>query len=298
MKKNLLIICILFSLQSSACDICGCSTGNYFIGPFPQFSKHFFGIRYTFRSFQSRAALDETQFSKDFYQTTELWAGYNIGRKWQLLAFVPYNINKQSSDDGIKKSNGLGDISVIANYNLLNAKKNDRHANRISQQLLIGGGIKMPTGKFAVDANDLIPTANNQAGTGSVDFILNVMYTYHINDWGINTNLNYKINQNANQYKFGNRLSSGIFLFHSISNAKITFNPNVGVLYENLKSNELNKMKVDDTGGNALLASGGMEINFSKMAIGCNAQLPVSQNFSNQQTITKIRGMAHVTLTF
>ena len=52
----------------------------------------------------------------------------------------------------------------------------------------------------------------------------------------------------------------------------------------------------DDTGGNALLGSAGLEINFSKVAIGFNAQLPISQNFSNQQTDIKIRGMAHVTL--
>jgi hypothetical protein len=67
------------------------------------------------------------------------------------------------------------------------------------------------------------------------------------------------------------------------------------LLYETLKANLLNKAKVDDTGGNALLASGGMEINFSKMAVGFNAQLPITQNFSNEQTTTKVRGMAHVT---
>jgi len=241
---------------------------------------------------------DQTQFSKDFYQTTELWAGYNIGRKWQVLAFVPYNVNKQFSDDGIKKSDGPGDISLMMNYELLKTRKGDKHDNMISQQLWVGGGIKMPTGKFNLDADDLIPAANNQAGTGSVDFILNAIYTYHINDWGINTNINYKINRNAEQYKFGNRLSSSAFIFHSISSYKTTFNPNVGVLYENLKPNQLKKLRIDDTGGNALLASGGMEISFTKMLIGFNAQLPITQNFSNNQTSTKVRGMAYVIFIF
>lgn len=299
MKKVFLTIFILFSLaEGYGCDICGCSSGNYFIGTFPQFRKHFIGVRYTFRSFQTHVASDATQFSRDFYQTTELWSGFNIGHKWQLLAFVPYNINKQSSDDGVKKSNGLGDISLIANYKIINTRNGDRHGNMISQQLWIGGGIKIPTGKFAVDANDLIPAANNQAGTGSLDYILNAMYTYHINEWGVNTNINYKINKNAEHYKFGNRLSSSAFIFHSISSSAATFSPNVGVLYENLRANELNKAKVQDTGGNALLASAGMEINFAGMAIGCNAQLPMTQNFSNEQTKNKIRGMVHVTFTF
>ena len=299
MKKFLLICFLAGSInQTFACDICGCSSGNYFIGPFPQFRKHFFGTRYSFRSFHTRLANDATQFSNDFYQTLEFWGGYNISKKWQVLTFIPYNINRQSSDDGIKKNNALGDISIIINYDLLNARKGDKHDNRISQQLWIGGGIKIPTGKFSVDANDIVPTANNQAGSGSVDFILNAMYTYHINDWGINTNMNYKINRSADQFKFGNRFSSSAFVFYSVSKPTTTFNPNLGVLYENLSSSKLNKFKVDGTDGNALLASAGMEINFAKMAIGFNTQLPVTQNFSNNQTSTRIRGMAHVTFTF
>ncbi|HEY8690783.1 MAG TPA: hypothetical protein VIM07_16215 [Chitinophagaceae bacterium] len=295
MKKLFLTgIVLLLLMQTFACDICGCSSGNYYLGLFPQFRKHFFGIRYTFRSFNSQVANDATQFSKDFYQTMELWSGWNIGRKWQVVAFVPYNINKQTSDDGVKKTNGLGDVSFILNYHLLNTRSGHKN-NMVSQQLLVGGGLKLPTGKFNVDPNDIVPTANAQAGSGSVDFILNALYTYHINNWGVNSNLNYKINSSADAYKFGNRLTASAFVFHSISTAKVTFNPNAGVLYENLRSNKLDKVKVDDTGGNAVMASGGLEINFSKVAVGFNTQLPVVQNFSNGQTDTKIRGMMHVT---
>jgi hypothetical protein len=105
------------------------------------------------------------------------------------------------------------------------------------------------------------------------------MYTYHINDWDIDTNINYKINPSANQYKFGNRLSSSSFLFYSISRPKTTFNPNVGVLYENLNANRFNKLNIENTSGSPLLASGGMEINFQKMSIGFNARFPSSKFF-------------------
>ena len=290
MKRIFIIINIIFSFQElSACDICGCSAGNYFIGPFPQFRKHFFGFRYTMRNFQSHVALDANQYSKDFYQTIEFWGGYNINKKWQLLLFIPYNINRQSSDDGINKNNGPGDISMITNYKLFNSRKGDKHGNMISQQLWIGAGIKMPTGRFNLDPDELVPTANIQAGSGSVDFILNTMYTYHINDWGINTSINYKINSSAEQYKYGNRFTASSFVFYSIAKRKKTYNPNFGILYENLSSNELRKEKIIDTGGYSLLASGGMEINFSKVAIGFDIQLPVSQNLSNQQTKTGMR---------
>ena len=299
MKRIFLITILFISFQRSfACEICGCSSGNYFLGPFPQFLKHFFGIRYTFRSFNTQVANDPTQFSKDIYQTIELWSGWNLGERWQLLAFVPYNINRQNSDDGLKKSNGLGDITFIVNYDLLSRRSGDKHDNMVTQQLLIGGGVKLPAGKFNVDPNDIVPTANDQAGSGSVDLLVNATYTCHVNNWGVNSNVNYKINSSADTYKFGNRFNASAFVFRSISSPKATFSPNAGLLYENLNANKLDKVKVDDTGGNALLASGGLEINFRRTVVGFNTQLPLEQNFSSGQTSTKIRGMMHVTFVF
>src|SRR5215813_12420697 len=126
MKKFFLAGMLFLAIQNiNACDVCGCSSGAYFIGPFPIFHKHFLGTRYTFRTFKSAIAGDPSQFSNDFYQTVELWGGWNIGKRWQVLGFVPYNMNRQKSDDGLSKSSGLGDISIIINYNLLSTK-NDK----------------------------------------------------------------------------------------------------------------------------------------------------------------------------
>ncbi|WP_018616790.1 hypothetical protein [Segetibacter koreensis] len=299
-KLSILSILLLTITQAFSCDICGCSSGNYFLGPFPQFRSHFFGTRYNFKSFESRLKSDHTQFSKDFYQSIELWGGLNIGRKWQVLSFVPYNINKQTSDDGTKTNNGIGDISFIVNHKILDKRNTNANEKMISQQLWVGGGLKLPTGKFSPDEVDIIPEANNQAGTGSVDFILNAMYTLHVEDWGINSNVNYKINRSAENFHFGNQFNTAAFVFHSFSSGSgnTTVNPNAGLLFEKIDANELNKSKVEDTGGNALLAAAGMEVNFAKMAVGFNTQLPVSQNLSNEQTKVKMRGMLHVTFLF
>jgi hypothetical protein len=298
MKKLFLAGMLFLSLQSTyACDICGCSSGNYFIGPFPVFHHYFFGTRYTFRSFKSVVADDPGQFSKDLYQTVELWGGWNISKKWQLIAFVPYNFNRQNSDDGLTKSNGVGDITMIINYNLLNKQSKDRGGNIVSQQLWVGGGIKIPTGKFSPDPNDIIPTASNQAGTGSADYLLNAMYALSVKNWGINSSVNYKINSKAQGYQFGDRFSSSTFLFRTFAHGTTSFNPNVGLLYEKLQANKLEGEKVPDSGGSSLLAAAGLEIGFKKISVGFNAQLPVSENFSNGQTTTKVRGMVHVTFT-
>jgi hypothetical protein len=297
MKKFLLLVLLTtITATSFACDICGCSSGNYFMGPFPQFRKHFVGLRYTFRTFTSHVAGSNEEFSKDFYQTTEIWGGINMSKKWQVLAFIPYSFNRQSSDEGIKRSNGISDITLLSNYKVVDTRKQDTRGNRVSQQLWVGAGVKMPTGKFAANPDDIIPDANNQPGSGSVDLVLNGMYTFHINDWGINSNLSYKINNEAKSFKFGNRFSSSAFAFHTFNyGSKATINPNVGILYDNLQANHLNKEKVEDTGGYALLGAAGAEMNFNKIAIGLNTQLPIAQNLSNHQTKTNVRGMLHIT---
>ena len=299
MKKILFVVIIAISFHPLfACDICGCSSGNYFLGPTPQFSKHFIGLRYSFRSYNTVLATDASQFSNDFYQTTELWGGFKIRNKFQFLSFVPYNFNYSTTDDGIKRNNGLGDITVIGNYNLLKTKFLNKDTLTVGQQLWIGGGIKLPTGKFSVDTTELVSSANSQAGTGSLDFLLPASYSLAIDNWGLTSNINYKINQAAYDFKFGDRFSASAFSFYSFHSTNNTFSPNIGLLFEYLDPNELAKTKILNTGGYDLLGAVGLEARFDKITIGLSAQLPLAENISDGQTKTNLRGMAHLTYAF
>ncbi|HEX4850496.1 MAG TPA: transporter, partial [Puia sp.] len=91
----LLVTFLTLSSATMACDICGCGGSNIYMGLLPNFKSKFIGVRYHYSHFHTVLASDQTQFSNNYYNTIELWGGWNIGKKWQVLAFVPYYVNKQ-----------------------------------------------------------------------------------------------------------------------------------------------------------------------------------------------------------
>jgi hypothetical protein len=282
-----------------ACEICGCGTGNYYMGLVPGFHHHFFGVRYQFKNYKTVMTNNPSQFSNDYFKTAELWGGINITKKLQLIGIVPISFIHQVSDDGTVNKNGFGDIAVMANYKVLDISSGGKAA--VNQQLWLGTGIKLPTGKFAADINDpaIVALANTQTGSASTDFMLSGVYNLTINKTGINTNVNYKMNtRNKDKYAFGNRFSAGVLGYHTFSAGKIAINPNLGVTYENLAASKLQSQKIDMTGGNATLAVAGLEVSVKKVTAGFSIQLPVAQNFAEGQTKINSKGLLHVSFSF
>jgi len=301
MKRILYIILLVILITNNlkACDICGCGGSNTYLGLLPDFKTKFIGIRYNHQYYKTVMTGMPDQFSNNYYNTTEVWGGVNLGKKWKLLAFIPYKFNKQADDDGITNNSGLGDITVLANYKLWN-KVTMKGNSGISQQLWIGGGIKIPTGKFAVDVKDPATTVadiNSQLGTGTTDFIINTMYNVKFGNWGINTTLNYKANTDKDGYKFGDKFTANSIGYYRIVCKNGTYiSPNIGVMYENTTANSLSGTNIASTGGYLATGSAGIELTIRKIGIGINAALPVSQNYADGQTNLKWRGNTHITL--
>lgn len=303
MKKIIVVIVIaLFSFNATqACEICGCGMGNYYIGLLPQFNHHFIGLRYQFRRFKTVMADDPTQFSNDYYKTAELWGGWNIGKKWQILAIIPYNFVHQVSDDGVTNNQGIGDIALMVNYKVFSKSTKTAKGKSFAQQLWIGTGVKVPTGKFNIDAADpaVVSLANTQTGSASVDFMLNATYNIQVNKIGVSTSLSYKLNTaNSDKYTFGNRFSASSLASYTIRKGKFAIVPNIGILVDYSAASKLQKAKVTQTGGTVLTTAAGLEVSFKKLTVGTNIQLPLSQSFASGQTELKARGMVHVTFGF
>jgi len=288
-------------MQSNACPFCGCGGGNLYMGLLPDFQHQFFGVRYNFSQYNTVLANDTSQHSKNYYNSIELWYGIHINPKLQVLVFVPYNLNKQVDDDGITTKNGLGDISAIAQYKILDKVKMKSDHSFTQQQLWLGGGLKLPTGIFGVNVYDTTTTLadiNAQLGTGSIDFLLNGLYSLRLGNFGVNVNASYKINTTHDEVKFGNKFIANSIAYYRFNLKKSSISPNLGFNYEHVDASylpETLKEYIPYTQSHVFTASAGVEYNVKKIGFGVTAQLPVEQNFAGGQTQLKFRAMAHIT---
>lgn len=307
MKLKLIITIAIIGLTISAkaCDICGCGVGSYYIGILPEYNKRFAGIRYQHKTLQTHLGPigNRTPLTTaETYQSTELWGGWNFGQKFRILAFVPYNFNERVNQDERGTKNGLGDIAVMAYYNLFN-KTGTLGSKLLVQSLWLGVGIKTPTGKY--EPTERLATQespnNFQLGTASADFTFNAAYDIRYNDLGFNTNVNYKLNtENKYNYRYGNKLTTNALfyykfrLFHTFTVA-----PNAGILYESsAKDVEHNKYEVAVSGGHSLAAIGGVEFALKGISFGANYQNIRSQNLAGGRALAGNRIMTHVSIPF
>jgi hypothetical protein len=300
--KKIIILCLLavsVSLTSLACPICGCGGGNLYMGLLPDFKSHFIGLRYHYAQYHTQLISDPSQFADNYYNSVELWGGMRVGKKLQLLAFIPYYFNKQVDDDGTTTPRGLGDVSLIGQYQVFRDISVNGKQDVIDQQLWLGGGIKLPTGPFNADPLDSTTTIadiNAQIGTGSVDFLLNGLYTITIGNAGISASANYKINlANKDNYKFGNKFTANLIAFYRVPIGKNSMAPNLGLGYENVAANTIQKEKIQYTGSTVTTILAGVEFNFKRVGLGFNGQVPVAQNFAEGQTRMNFKGMMHIT---
>lgn len=305
MKKYILILFLATTLPlfTMACDICGCGVGNSYIGILPDFYKHIFGLRYRYNSMYSHVGVGGSfsyLITKETYNTIEAWSGWNFGKKFRVMASVPYSFNERTNQGVTNSKNGLGDITLSGYYQLLN-KRNTVFKNKLLvQSLWVGGGAKFATGKY--NPKDKASTNNNanlfQLGTGSTDFNISAMYDVRLQDMGINISSNYKITTaNKYHYEYGNKFNINTQAYYKfrIKN-KITIAPNAGIQYENTKTDLDNGFNVTVSGGNLLLGTAGIETAFKKFAIGANFQTPLSQNLANGIVKANNRLMVHVAI--
>lgn len=302
MKKiSTILLSVFCFFETNACDICGCGVGGNYIGILPEFNKHAVGLRYRVNSLRTHiGAGGATTYltTSERYQTVELWGAWNIREKLRIMTSVPYAFNERTNQGVSKNKNGIGDVSATVYYQLFNKMRMIQENKNLTQILWLGGGVKLPTGKYAnADKQSTSQNTNLfQLGTGSVDFTLNAMYDLVVENTGINISSSYKANMNNKyDYNYGNKLNTSAQLYHKFSiKDKITVAPNAGIMYESSKRDIDNNILVDISGGRLLRGTLGIEAVYKKMSIGANWQTPLSQNLADGFVKANNKGMVHI----
>lgn len=308
MKKICLSILLLLGCVQAinACDICGCGSGSFYIGILPDFNSKIAGIRYRYNNITTHIGPGGTTSyltTNEHYHTTELWGGWTFNNKFRVMANVPFSFISKANMSNKESKSGPGDFIVQGFYRLYNRATTTKNNSRlIIQDLWIGTGIKLPTGKYIPTDKDESGQSVNlfQLGTGSLDFMFMLMYDIRIQNIGLNLNSNYKLNtSNKHQYYYGNKWSNSAQLYYKLRiKNKWTLSPNTGISYEYAAKDLDEGYAIFNSGGNILYGTFGAEATFSKIAIGGNWQPVLSQNMARGSVEAHNRMMFHFSVLF
>jgi len=292
-----LLACLPASL---ACDVCGCSITGQYIGMLPQFHGNFAGLRWSEQwsvSGHTRAALAAgADISKEHVQSLDLLTRLMVNPRVQILLALPYRVFNRTGENTHIHAQGLGDISMLAYYLPVQTAPSAQWRHT----LMVGGGFKLPTGNSRLATSDglLIP-ANLQPGSGSFDLLVAANYTIRRHQWGLNTDLTAKLNTaNTNDYRFGNRISGALRVFHWLGKGRATLLPNAGVFSELSAEDRDGHNAPEATGGWYCSAATGLDLIAGRFNLGINYQTPVAQNLGHGKAKTRSRWTASVNYIF
>lgn len=293
-----LFLCIglcLSSIAVYACDVCGSAAGTNGVGLLSQFHRHFVGVRYAQQHFRSGHALTGGQgtITREVFETATLWGRFSPHKRWQILAFIPVNRFQQQEDNLTRRTQGLGDVQINANYILLNTA--DSSCPTWSHYWQLGGGLKLPTGNYSqtIENQALLPQL--QVGTGSIDGNLNMVYTLRYRDMGFNADMSYFYNtQNKQGYQFGHRQTLAGRFFYQYQYKMLRILPQIGAQYEAMDFDKQDHIKVRETGGEIVTGLTGIDVFYKRFVVGGNFQTPLYQYLGGGKVQARNRFSLHL----
>lgn len=290
---GVLALLLCSTAPAFACDVCGSSAGGNYFGILPQFQKNYVGLRYQYRAFDSEHL---TLFpgeiplrTAEAFHSTELWGRYVPHKKVHVFAFIPYNYYTKDEAQLRSVVSGIGDVSLITNYILINTGE---QAGKVWKHALQAGiGIKFPTGKsnhIPEYAGLLVP--NLQTGSGSFDLPLNLVYTLRYKKLGINMEGNYRVNTvNKRGYQFGDRIASSFRLFYWQNIRNISLLPHIGSSFEYSGTDKNKGTEQEYTGSKVVTGNAGMDLYYKQLILNFSAQIPLYQHIAKGQISARSR---------
>ena len=289
MKKKFIwftIIILSYGLDSSACDFCNC-----YLGLDPGYNKNTIGIRGQYR--YATYGIPENSFMKLTHGGSNNPSGGPVDEwqadftrfdiharvyplpKLQVIANLPFHLNTLTFLDQQESKSSLGDMTVIGMYQLFNTMTTD--SGDVRHRLFAGGGVKLPTGKSEGAAEINIPMSHHlYSGTGSTDYLISVSYIGKFRKLGWNADLSYKFNgESANDYRYGNTFNAVPRLFYQWNLKSVKLLPHLGGVIEWGDGDTYLDKTVEETGGNLLWGSAGLDFYFGSFSLTSEVRVPV-----------------------
>jgi len=260
------------------CDACGCSASGGSMGFNSMLSEQFLGVRYMYQHYKSKdGVFNNSPWIDENFSTAQLWGRIPVNKKIEVMVMVPYHFLNREKASGNQTLNGMGDVTVMAFYNVLQTM-NDSAS--FQHKILLGAGVKTPTGKFDNKNNGSV-NPSFQLGTGSWDYNVAAEYIIRKDKWGLNSTLGYIVKtENDKKYQFGNQLNYGSTLFYTAAVNNVNIVPQLGVAGETYQANKDYSEEVPYTKGDIFFGKIGVEIGYKKFSAGVNAMLPINQNLT------------------
>jgi len=271
--KQLLGVFLLLPLSIFACDICSCgaSGGGSFTS---DFDGHYIGLSYNYSHFTYKDGIaNNSPEGNDNINLVSILGQYKLSKKIQINATIPYRFNRRETVTDKVSNEGIGDVSFYGLYSVF--KEESKHG------LKIGAGLKLPTGDFDLQvANSNNQTSSIQLGTGSLDVLIPLEYSYRYKRTLFNVNGMYFIkNKNDDEFKYGNQTQINTQISHKWQLSQKTFLiPKVGITYDHFKETERFDIKDKRTSGYMVNAVFSLETYISEYVIGVSYQNPLDQD--------------------
>ncbi len=299
MKKFLLLLAIGYGLSIHAlfaCDFCNCLSG---INPYYN-GKNRLALNFlSQRSFMQPILLSPSNTTQTKYhalptlmhgghgaspfpttetrQTFELMLQHHLSEHFMLTALVPFSTLTIEQGSSFSVS-GIGDMTLMAHY-VFDFPLFERST------LLLGGGIKTPTGlSNLTDASNRQLDTRFQSGTGSWDFVFNPLFIAQQSGFTYALDAFMKLNTSGTVGdRIGHSLSVTTTLSHDIFRSNPSQTALVGILGVRLetKTQDWISGQFDrDSGFSSLYAQVGMQVVFYFVKIDVLAIVPLHQSRS------------------
>lgn len=288
-KFNAFAVALLIVVRAIACDMCGSASSSFSLGMLPSNGQHFIGFRAQQRHFVSTAMHDASQSTREYFRSGELMGRFSLNKKIQLMAVLPYTWNQRTDGNYRLNSYGLGDLTVLGNYVLVN--QNDSLSRTYKHNATLGFGVKAPTGNWR---NDILSQRNLLPGTGSFDFIISGNYALQKGTWGYLTESSFTLKTaNSDGYRFGNSLSTTHTLFYRwMINGNLRFIPQLGLAFsQNWQDRENGRISDETFNGSSLLQIQiGISVSYKKLMLNIQYFKPLAQQL-NQGYVKQIEAV-------